>query len=797
MNEYELGLTQSAAENEQETFETLMTAAREIAQSQEQDFQALKDRPWYKSLLKTLTFSNSSEQKKLLAKDISSLSKLNEITWRALYLLSKSSANMAAQIEQNAANIEQLLRQQGVLFDSVKRIVEQVINAQSRSRRKSSLQSLTEQNRNLFAGTLYTLSKQMPEQPEVARQYLSRLLPVLNIHAPEDDIAPEELETLSREDAELLYQLLAEYQLLTGGVPVDELDMAETLPVSPRRRKEIWKKAQELAGEFGPDFFIAYFQPDVPADQIGADEIELTADEAAQTQADTEQPEEAEAAEEPEKTEEPVEPAELEPVTLPDTWIVGEGESVRFQNKIIHLSSPIVRCEGSLEFVNCVIHYGETADADGINLNAAATLRMRQCTVICHGEQKKTLFNMGNKPKTTSLFRDCKFIRCKKFLIGAGNFRGCKFESCAEFFSTSWIGKSLFEACVFDDPGEDFIHTGYYDDVTVTFRACRFKLPQAQDKMQGNPSILSAGKSPLVRMERCIVRGPLAFSTGEEAGQQDTLRFPTFINACTQIENCVFHGVPKVLARGKHVVRRFVFANCIDVINDESRSTSESMIEDCRFDSCMEAICLSGGRSAVRNCQFNTCYRSLIRLSNGAEVDLCEFNDCENDGEPVIGGMSLADNIIFNRPIISLSLSDRSKNDSGKISDCTFNGVRTKAYRIIGVTFITGKKCEYAYRVEGCYFVNCTTGRKDKQLIGTTGTYLGAFKKEKTVTVISLSDCKGLDAAAQLNEADLACSKPKPYGRMIKTREGGERIGCREEDLPAINPGALRIEPQM
>ena len=103
MNEYELGLTQSAAENEQETFETLMTAAREIAQSQEQDFQALKDRPWYKSLLKTLTFSNSSEQKKLLAKDISSLSKLNEITWRALYLLSKSSANMAAQIEQNAA----------------------------------------------------------------------------------------------------------------------------------------------------------------------------------------------------------------------------------------------------------------------------------------------------------------------------------------------------------------------------------------------------------------------------------------------------------------------------------------------------------------------------------------------------------------------------------------------------------------------------------------------------------------------------------------------------------------------
>ena len=66
---------------------------------------------------------------------------------------------------------------------------------------------------------------------------------------------------------------------------------------------------------------------------------------------------------------------------------------------------------------------------------------------------------------------------------------------------------------------------------------------------------------------------------------------------------------------------------------------------------------------------------------------------------------------------------------------------------------------------------------------------LDAKKDERYADVV--------DAVAQLNEADLACSKPKPYGRMIKTREGGERIGCREEDLPAINPGALHIEPQM
>lgn len=128
----------------------------------------------------------------------------------------------------------------------------------------------------MFAGTLYTLSKQMPEQPEVARQYLSRLLPVLNIHAPEDDIAPEELETLSREDAELLYQLLAEYQLLTAECRSMNWTCRNTACQSQTAKGNLEESSRNSLGEFGPDFFIAYFQPDVAADQIGADEIDCS-----------------------------------------------------------------------------------------------------------------------------------------------------------------------------------------------------------------------------------------------------------------------------------------------------------------------------------------------------------------------------------------------------------------------------------------------------------------------------------------------------------------------------------------
>ena len=87
MSEFEIRLTAEAEQNREETMRTLCEAAEEIGKSREQDFQTLKERKWYQRLLKTVTFSNAAEQKKLLIKDVSSLSKLYEITLRALYLL--------------------------------------------------------------------------------------------------------------------------------------------------------------------------------------------------------------------------------------------------------------------------------------------------------------------------------------------------------------------------------------------------------------------------------------------------------------------------------------------------------------------------------------------------------------------------------------------------------------------------------------------------------------------------------------------------------------------------------------
>ena len=65
MSEFEIRLTAEAEQNREETMRTLCEAAEEIGKSQEQDFQTLKERKWYQRLLKTVTFSNAAEQKKL------------------------------------------------------------------------------------------------------------------------------------------------------------------------------------------------------------------------------------------------------------------------------------------------------------------------------------------------------------------------------------------------------------------------------------------------------------------------------------------------------------------------------------------------------------------------------------------------------------------------------------------------------------------------------------------------------------------------------------------------------------
>lgn len=113
-------------------------------------------------------------------------------------------------------------------------------------------------------------------------------------------------------------------------------------------------------------------------------------------------------------------------------------------------------------------------------------------------------------------------------------------------------------------------------------------------------------------------------------------------------------------------------------------------------------------------------------------------------------------------------------------------------YLGIAAETVLYKKCENAYKVVRCSFENCTTRREDKKLVLTTGKYLGAFNKRREITVLTISDCVGLDSVKQLDAQSGSYERAKPYEPKTKTVLG-EPIGCEEPELPARVPGDLSV----
>ena len=62
MDNYELLLSKEAEENIDEAITTLVSAAQDIANKSEQDFERIKEKKWYKRLWELVTFSKDNEK---------------------------------------------------------------------------------------------------------------------------------------------------------------------------------------------------------------------------------------------------------------------------------------------------------------------------------------------------------------------------------------------------------------------------------------------------------------------------------------------------------------------------------------------------------------------------------------------------------------------------------------------------------------------------------------------------------------------------------------------------------------
>lgn len=106
-------ISHQAKEKSQETMEVLRQAAAEAFSESEHNFEVMRNKQWYKRLFEILTFSRNNE--KMLAKNIESLSKLQEIIIKALLLMSVQNTELSG-------DIRNLLESHNLLAEQVKLI---------------------------------------------------------------------------------------------------------------------------------------------------------------------------------------------------------------------------------------------------------------------------------------------------------------------------------------------------------------------------------------------------------------------------------------------------------------------------------------------------------------------------------------------------------------------------------------------------------------------------------------------------------------------------------------------------
>lgn len=108
-----LYLSHQAKENPQETMYVLRQAAAEAFSESEHNFEVMRNKQWNKRLFEILTFSRNNE--KMLAKNIESLSKLQEIIIKAMLLMSVQNTEISG-------DIRNLLESHNSLAEKVKLI---------------------------------------------------------------------------------------------------------------------------------------------------------------------------------------------------------------------------------------------------------------------------------------------------------------------------------------------------------------------------------------------------------------------------------------------------------------------------------------------------------------------------------------------------------------------------------------------------------------------------------------------------------------------------------------------------
>lgn len=674
----------------------ILDAAQETMCATEKDFEAIQSKKWYKRLWETVTFSKDNQIH--LAKGVSSLTKLQEIMVRLLVVLSQDNLEISNAIKQNSDLISRLSNTDMLLSKEIDRI-------KYGGTANISFSDVDPENKTIIANMLVRADSNA-NATDYSRQYLSSIMGCAGILEVDYTLNIAVIDSLTREEQELLYRMIMINRHLMV-VDFDAVsDVVDSIPISTKRAKEICSAIESTASYVSPEFFATYYEKTCGLyDEISEDDIWFE---------DFGQIGEAE--------NESVVPGEYEDLIISDFWHIAKGEVCRFSYKYIHVQS-IVDCEGTLEFENCTIHYGENEHFSEIKVNENGSISMRNCTVMGY-----------------SYFKDKHFIT-----VGASNgtttFTGCTFVDCASFIH---IRNSLeLKDCVVRNPGSGFIYARSYshslitgnDPSTSVIENSRFAFENPPDFIKKSSGVIIQANN-LIFSESKVV-GEIRISSEEDANEKAD-SFSTFVLANkVKADRVLFVGISDIF-KCTGEIKHSDFRECRGIVGGFAPFSDKLTVEDCTFEQCTTVgNCISNVNFS--HCKFIYCYNCLISSGGEGKVHLeyCTFNKwcaIKEDKSRYFSSAMLE----FERY--------KGKNYNGSsVKNCIFDNITANQYFVV-----LGRAHEnldgYVASVEQCIFTNCTTERDSGKIIREYDHYYGLFNKRKNIRTVKVySDCQGLD----------------------------------------------------
>lgn len=703
MNTYQISV------NQNEDLSWIIQAAQELAVSTESDMKAIKAKKWYDQLLETITFSQGDKIQ--TAKDIGTLAKLQEIVIRILVMLSQENAAISTVVREQTELLKGLQIQDAALLTAIKKI-------KFGGTDQLSFAELPKEIKALLAN-LVVMADQEEERNDYSRRYIASIMRIAGIGMIDNTLHVEAVESLDKKQQELLYQMIMINRYLRDIDADEDDDVIDCISISPKRAKQICAAIESTAENVAPDFFATYYE--AFAEDINViddkDIAFVSAEIFSEHKEDTKEKYSNQVDTDPASkgTRFTIKSsANMENAQLMD---VPAGETRVYENRIFHINGGI-HCAGVLRFVNCILHYGETANGGEIVIDKGGKLLVERCRIEGHSSADKYLIIAKDDAKETE-FIDCYFVNCNYLL---DTHEDARLDYC-----------TVDSGCIY------FVNMSQYQNANI-------RILNSAINYMGGPNVLvdladRERKSMIVgnsvHLSECSFKGDLSIDSAEMAYEIENYRRALIDAKNLFVQDTQFAGIKTLLESEKAIISHCIFSQCCGIVCG-GRYRSEIDVLECRFEQCTQIGYGSGGDIKYAMSQFNDCYNRLIahNFVGGVVIDLCQFNRWTTNKNNKTKYMRTDAMLKFERA----NKSDYRKN---VVSNCTFNDMHANNYFVI-MGEIYENIFDYVVEVKRCTFTNCTTGRCSGKLIKEYGRYFGLFNREIEKMVVDVSfECTG------------------------------------------------------